>query len=118
VPGAYSQCKRLDQATDMAREAIALVLDRDESDIDVDVQHDLTPKMLKLVEAVRSAREAQEEAARRAQRAQTEALHDLVVECHLSYRDVGQIVGLSHQRISQVLKEAAITAGDAAKLDA
>lgn len=36
---------------------------------------------------------------------QVTAIHDLVNECHLSYRDVGQIVGISHQRVSQVLKE-------------
>lgn len=104
VPGAYTQCKRLDQAADMAREAIVLILDNDEADIDVEIQPQLPPKMDKLVLSFRRAREAQEEAVRQAQQEQSEALHDLVVECHLSYRDVGRIVGLSHQRVSQVLK--------------
>lgn len=114
VPGVHSQCKRLDQAADMAREAIAMVLDIDEDDVAVEVQPELPTKMRKLVLTFEQAREAQEVAARRAQQAQTEALHDLITQCHLSYRDVGQIVGLSHQRISQVLREA----GDGTKVDA
>ncbi len=104
VPGAHSQCKRLDQAADMAREAIAMVLDTDEADIEVEVHPQLPPKMDELVASFRRARAAQEDAMRRAQQEQSEALHDLVSDCHLSYRDVGQLVGLSHQRVSQVLK--------------
>lgn len=104
VPGAHSQCKRLDQAADMAREAIAMVVDTDETDIEVEVHPQLPRKVDELVASFRRAQAAQEDAARRAQQEQSDALHDLVSDCHLSYRDVGQLVGLSHQRVSQVLK--------------
>lgn len=105
VPGAYSQCKRLEQAADLAREAIALVLDKDEADIDVTVEPQLPDEMAELVDSIHQAREAMEKIVREAQQMQVTLIHDLVNECHLSYRDVGQIVGISHQRVSQVLKE-------------
>jgi predicted RNase H-like HicB family nuclease len=107
VPGAYSQCKRLEQAPDLAREAIALVLDKDGADIDVTVEPQLPAEMTELVDSIHQAREAMEKIVREAQQVQVTAIHDLVNECHLSYRDVGQIVGISHQRVSQVLKEGA-----------
>lgn len=108
VPGAYSQCKRLGQAPDLAREAIALVLDKDEADIDVTVEPQLPVEMAELVDSIHRAREAMEKIVREAQQVQVMAIHDLVNECHLSYRDVGQIVGISHQRVSQVLKQGTV----------
>jgi predicted RNase H-like HicB family nuclease len=107
VPGAYSQCKRLEQAPDLAREAIALVLDKDDADIDVTVEPQLPAEMTELVDSIHQAREAMEKMVREVQQVQVTAIHDLVNQCHLSYRDVGQIVGISHQRVSQVLKEGA-----------
>lgn len=105
VPGAYSQCKRLEQAPDLAREAIALVLDQDEADIEVAIEPQLPVEMAELVDSIHQAREAMEKIVREVQQVQVTAIHDLVNECHLSYRDVGQIIGISHQRVSQVLKE-------------
>ncbi len=104
VPGAFSQCKRLDQAADLAREAIALVLDVPEGAIDVDVQPQLPTEAREVVERLHVARRQQEEASRQAQELAVDAIKDLVSSCRLSYRDVGHIVGLSHQRISQVVK--------------
>ena len=72
VRGALSQCRRLDQAETMIREAIATVLDvRDDSfDISLDVQ--LPGDVRRLVDGVADARAQQEvadQAARRAMQA-------------------------------------------------
>lgn len=115
VPGAFSQCKRLDQAPAMAKEAIALVLDVDEDTVDVDIRPELPAKAAKVVDRLQEARRQQEAAAREANNLQVHAIHDLVSNYQLSYRDVGNIVGLSHQRISQVVKSQSVN--KAAKAD-
>ncbi|MGN9774624.1 hypothetical protein ACTMS0_02395 [Micromonospora sp. H33] len=41
IKGLFSQARRLDQVEEMAREAVALMLDIDPNSFDIDVQPDL-----------------------------------------------------------------------------
>lgn len=81
---------------------LGLLLSEDK--IDVDVQAQLPAEASEVVERLHAARRLQEEAARQAQELAVDAVEDLVSDRRLSYRDVGHVVGLSHQRISQVVK--------------
>ncbi len=105
VRGALSQCRRLDQAEALIREAIAAVLDvRDDSfDISLDVQ--LPGDVRKLVDGVADARAQQEVADQAARRAMQATARQLVEGHDFSTRDAGKLLGVSHQRISQVMQE-------------
>jgi len=105
VPGAISQVAKLDQAADMIREAIAFVADVPEESIEIDVQPVL-PR------PVRSALEAADKARSEAARLTTRAAVDVrraAVLLHadkLTNREIGVALGVSHQRVNQLLKEA------------
>jgi predicted RNase H-like HicB family nuclease len=107
VPGVFSQSKRLDGAEAQARDAIALMLDVPEDSFDVTVEEELpesaTEALARIAAATRDVEAA--EAGRRA--AFLAVLLILVNQVGLSYRDAGKIVGISHQRVQQILKEAA-----------
>lgn len=105
VPGAFSQVKRLDQARETITEAIAMILDIDEDDITVEVRPELPEDLASLVERAHHLKAEQERVTSEVRRAQRQTINALIGTCHLSHRDVGEIVGLSHQRVSQVLKE-------------
>lgn len=107
VPGFASQCRGLSEAGDYAREAIAFVLGVPEDSFDVDVQPPVLPDDLVLeVEQARAA-------VRSAERAQREAaiLSRLAVasmqDSGMSGRDIAVALGLSPQRVSQLLNPAA-----------
>lgn len=100
--GVHSQVKRLDQADAMAREAIALMLDLEPDDVEVDVQAELPKGTRAVVEKARRAREARLRAAEAEQEAMREAATALKAES-LSQRDASQFLGVSFQRVSQLL---------------
>ena len=103
LPGVFTQSKRLDTATESAREAIGLMLDTDPDSIQVVVEPQLPERVqlaLDRIAAARAARKAAEEAERGAMQAAARTLTDT-----LSQRDAGKIIGVSFQRISQLLKE-------------
>ncbi|MEZ5170643.1 MAG: type II toxin-antitoxin system HicB family antitoxin [Acidimicrobiia bacterium] len=103
LPGAFSQARRLDQVEDMAREVIALMTDVDESDIDsldvhVEPPADVGELLSALEDSVAAARDAR---ATEAEIRRTVALK--LREAGLPTRDVGSLIGVSHQRVSQIL---------------
>jgi DNA-directed RNA polymerase specialized sigma subunit len=103
--GAVSQCRRLSQADEEIREAIAyqLGIPEDSFDIELDVR---LPKAYRdaLVEAQHLQDEA-DHALSAAAAARRRAVHALA-DANLSVRDIGQVMGISHQRASQLLKVA------------
>ena len=105
LPGVFSQSRRLDQVEPMAREAIALMMDVDTSQIGsivVDIVPPAPAAALigKMNEALDAARQATESATS----ARRDAARALRAD-GLPMRDVGWLLGLSHQRVSQILAD-------------
>ncbi|MEU6083871.1 type II toxin-antitoxin system HicB family antitoxin [Streptomyces sp. NPDC047108] len=101
LPGVFSQAKRLDSAARAAAEAIAVMTDADAGTIDVDIVPELdraTRSALADVARAKRARAEAEEVERQAMRAAAVALTN-----DMSQRDAGRILGVSFQRISQLL---------------
>ena len=103
LPGVHSQAKTLDQAEGMAREAIGLYLGEDPAKIHVVVQPELPPALQADVERARRLRSEAESRQREATQVTAEAAAELVRRAQLSLRDAGRILGVSHQRVAQLL---------------
>lgn len=104
LPGVFSQAKRLERADEAAREAIAVMLDVDPTEVEVTIQPVLSDEEQKVLAQVEQAQEAARTAAENERRAMREAA--AVLARDLSQRDAGQLLGVSFQRVSQLLKEA------------
>lgn len=103
LDGVFSQTKRLDQVQDAAREAISLMLEIEENDVGtLDVVVTPPPGVVDLLETLKASAAAADEAARTAADARREAVETLRAE-GLPLRDVGALIGVSHQRVSQIL---------------
>ncbi len=101
--GVFSQAKRLDQVETTARQAIAMMLDVDESEVGP-IEVDVTPPAgtAELLDEARRSASVASEAAAAAARARREAAR-LLRRAGLPTRDIGELLGVSHQRISQIL---------------
>jgi hypothetical protein len=105
VPRIHTQARRLAQVEGMARDAIALLLDVPEDSFDV-VVRPVLPERLKVdVERVRRLRDEAEAKQREATAASTKAVIDLSSKARLTVRDIGQILGMSHQRVDQLARK-------------
>ena len=105
IPGAHGQARRLDQVPDCARDVIALMLDLTDVDgIEVSIELELDAPLELLVTKARAARQRLDLTQREAQ----ESLRLAAAELHeagLSLRDIGSVLGLSFQRVQQVLAD-------------
>lgn len=97
VTGLHTQVRRLDQAEDMTRDAIVLMLDVDPADVQIEVRPEVPAPVENALAARREARER--EAA--ADAATEEAVRQLL-KAGYTMRDAGRLLGLSPQRISQI----------------
>ncbi|MGH3326007.1 MAG: type II toxin-antitoxin system HicB family antitoxin, partial [Streptomyces sp.] len=104
LPGVHSQTKRLDQAEAEVREAIALMLDIEPEEFDVEVKPVLSEETKVLLGEVEEARRTRERAAEAERQAMRQAAQALTGS--LSQRDAGQLLGVSFQRVSQLLGSA------------
>lgn len=100
VDGAFTQARRLDQVADMTAEAVALLLDVDESTIEVAVEPHTGKD--ELIAQVRQAREEADRAADQASHVMRSTARELIAD-GLTVRDVGRVMGISHQRVSQLV---------------
>jgi hypothetical protein len=101
VPGALSQVARLDQA-DQMKEAIAFVAGVDEASVDIDLVVTLPTDAREHLARARALRDEAAEANTRSaeeSRAAAKALKD----AGLTTRDIGSVMGVSHQRAHQLI---------------
>ncbi len=104
-PGALSQVARLDQAVMHQREAIAFVAGLDEAEVDVEVRPALPQRVEKALVLARQRRgEAEHAQADAAEHWKRVALE--LQRTGLSVRDIGAVLGVSHQRAHQLVSEA------------
>ena len=99
-----TQARRIEEASDMAREYIAVTLDIPEHEVELDIEIGGVGGVTNIVDRARRIREEREKAAELEEQASEEARQlatELVAE-HIPIRDVGAILGVSHQRASQL----------------
>jgi len=101
IDGCQTYGRSLRQAQGRVREALALWLEREPADL---VIRDRFPKSLTMVaDGVARARREAERAGANAQARTVEAVRELT-ELGLSRRDAAELLGLSHQRVQQLLE--------------
>ena len=104
LAGVHSQCKRLDQAKATIQGAIELLYDRAPDTYGLVVELD-DPGFQALAQVARDSRAVAEEITAHARDMQIEVVARLRA-AGLPLRDVGEIMGVSHQRIAQLLENA------------
>ncbi|WP_163541284.1 type II toxin-antitoxin system HicB family antitoxin [Occultella kanbiaonis] len=104
VPGVFTQAKRLEQVPDTVADAVATMLAVPADSVDVEVRPVLEQGLEHLV---RGAREAVAEATTAQERASTQMrLAVTTLRVRLTTRDVAAVLGVTHQRVSQLDKSA------------
>jgi predicted RNase H-like HicB family nuclease len=101
VPGAHTFARRLDQVPERIAEAIAVALDVGDVEVKLDVH--LSPDLEEAVSGALVSRQAAELAAHNAGDATRRAARALLA-AGFSRRDAGALLGVSHQRVDQLLK--------------
>lgn len=111
LPGCHSQARNIAGGRDNIREAISMVTNADLDTFDLDVDYVLPKAQQAAVARARRTRERAAEAVQRAAEA-AEAAEAAVRALQegprkLAMRDVAELVGVSHQRVAQILKRPA-----------
>src|SRR5256885_17113888 len=101
--GVHSQVRRLDRVEAMAREAIALYLGVPVRKVAVKLDVVLPVSLRADVVHAKTAREKADELQVEAATATAHAARALVRGAGLTVRETGQILGVSHQRVAQLL---------------
>jgi predicted RNase H-like HicB family nuclease/predicted XRE-type DNA-binding protein len=104
LPGVYSQARRLDRVESTARDAISLFLDVDPATLEIRVETSLPGDLRRDVDVVGRLRAEAE----RLQVESSGAMRHLARELlgrGLSVRDAAAILGVSHQRVSQLVRD-------------
>ncbi|TMC68097.1 MAG: type II toxin-antitoxin system HicB family antitoxin [Chloroflexi bacterium] len=104
--GVHTQARRLEKAEATVRDAIALFLDVPSDSFEVRIEPVLPRDLQGKVGRARKVRGQAEVLQREAAIVSAQVAADLVHTAHLTVRDAGRVLGLSHQRITQLLKAA------------
>ena len=102
VPGAHSYGRTIEQARERIREALRLWVARPESAELVD-EIKLPARLRISVRKARVARKRADVVQAKAQTSAASAARQLTGELRLSLRDAGEVMGLSRQRIQQLV---------------
>lgn len=102
VRGCHTQGKSIQQARERIREALGLFVD-DPDRVELVERMKLPREARQLVVRTRAARQRAATAATDAQGSTKRAVEFLTKRLHLSVRDAGELVGVSHQRVQQLL---------------
>jgi predicted RNase H-like HicB family nuclease len=102
--GVHTQARRLEGVEAMVRDAIALFLNVRPDSFEVKIEPVLPRELQRKVGRVRKARDEAETLQRQATIGSAELAADLVHGAHLTVRDAGRVLGVSHQRVAQLLK--------------
>ena len=102
VRGCHSYGRTLEQARARLREALGLWIDRPE-DVVIEETIRLPANLRTAIERSRRTRERAEREQNNAQ-TQTRAAAEALVDEGVSLRDAGELLGLSHQRVQQLVQ--------------
>lgn len=103
-PGAISQVRRLDLAADAQREAIAFVAEVEQDSVVVVIRVELEPALARSLDeavALRAEAEVKEARSLSLRRAIAISLKD----DGMTLRDIAVVLGVSYQRVHQLLRE-------------
>jgi len=106
--GLHTQTRRLDQVASAVADAVALVADISADTIEVEVVPRLPQQDAELVDAARVASQEAVRAAERASRLSRQAVEQLRAQ-GMTVRDVGGLLGVSPQRVSQLVQNGLAT---------
>jgi DNA-binding CsgD family transcriptional regulator len=98
-----TQARHYDEVEDVAREMLAFVTQMPAESINVVVELSLQPELQHAVEKAHRLRRRLADLQRQSAAATQQAVHDLI-EAGYSQRDAASILGLSRQRVSQLLQ--------------
>lgn len=113
VPGAISETRRLGEAPELMREAIAFVAQVDEADVEVDIRPvlpaDVEQQVSEAQGAIRDLAAVQIDTAKRSRQAVA-----ALIASGLSGADTAAVLGISPQRVSQLRADIAPREGSRA----
>jgi predicted RNase H-like HicB family nuclease len=104
VPQAHTYGRTLARTRAHLREALALVLDVDEDSFELSVSVQLEDGVGELVEIAAAARREAEKLAEQSRVATEDAAFALVHDAKLSRRDAAVALGMSYQRVDQLVQ--------------
>ena len=103
VPGCHTYGRTLEQARRRIREALELWID-DAKDVVLEEDVRLPADVKTAIVRSRRARTRAERENTNAQQLTRRAAHELVEDFGVSLRDAGELLGLSHQRVQQIVR--------------
>jgi len=115
LPGVFTQVRRLEQAPEMIRDVIALMLDVPADTFDVDVEPALDPVLAEMIASTQRIRTAAAHFVNGSNTRLASTVHALVGRQQLTVRDAAALLDLSFQRVAQ-LAAAPAPASDEAEL--
>jgi len=116
LPGVFSQVRRLDRAEEWIRDAIALMLEVPEDSFDVELVPALAPEAEEFVATARFLRNRAAHFVNGSNTYLASTVGYLTRDQNLTMRDVGELLGLSFQRVSQLAADPPTEAAMAALL--